>query len=278
MKTFTYRLVFLLFISSVLLCSCSPSQEVVATVDGSQITRAQVRARLALYEEAPSESKPVTEQQTKFTDARATLTQLINERLLLLEAQKQGILIDIKRVSPAESRKAVQQVLEKLGREVTFPSYKDAHSYYKQHAKEFSTQARFQLDHLLTAKENQAWELKEQIENGSLSMAEAARRQGNKNPDSDHLITVSGMPAGIAAILPGLKLNQVSPPIATPYGYHLIRIKRKLPAGRIPFPEVENKIKDLLFAERLRKNYQNWLKQSWEQHTIKIYHQHLTGL
>lgn len=278
MKTLTYKSIFLLFFGSVLLCSCTPSQEIVATVDGSQITRSQVRARLDLYDEKdPSADKPVQGEPIKFNDARATLTQLINERLLLMEAEKQGILT-VKHADPTQKREAVRQVLEKLGRKVSFPSYRDAHNYYKQHAKEFLTQARFQLEHLIVAKESRAWELKEQIEKGSLTMTEAARRQGNKNPDGNHMITVSGMPAGIAAILPVLKLNQISPPIATPYGYHLIRIKKKLPAGKIPFPEVENKIKDRLFAERLRKNYQNWLKQNWEQHTIKIYHQNLTGL
>ncbi|MCK5680425.1 peptidyl-prolyl cis-trans isomerase [bacterium] len=267
-----------------MLCGCTPPQNIVATIDGEKITRNQVRARLDAYEGTGAAEDPVApEQQTQFANAKAALDQLINERLLLIEAQHRGILTDTDRVDPGKCTKALRVVLSELGKEVAFPSYKEAYDYYEQHQEEFSTESRYQLEHLLLDTEHLAWEMKEKLEKGQLTMAEAANNlQATANRpagrNSERLITVAEMPVGLATVLPNLKLGQTSAPVATPYGYHLVRIRKKSPAGSIPFPEVENRIKDTLFADRLQKNFQRWLKQSQEQHSIKIYHQHLTAL
>lgn len=286
MTNLLHSITLLILISTIMLCGilcgCAPPQKVAATIDKEQITLDQVRARLEAYDENSTPANKVApEQQTQFTNAKAVLTQLINECLLLIEARRQGIITEIDKTGPEKRREALRQVLSGLGEKVNFPSYKEAYDYYEQHPDEFSTEPRYQLEHLILDTEDLAWKLKERLEERELSMAEAARRPetGARSAYSgnERLITVAEMPAGVAVILPKLKLKQISQPVATPYGYHLIRIKRKLPAGSIPFPEVENQIKDKLFAQRLQQNYQRWLKQSREHHTIKIYHQHLNG-
>ncbi len=272
----------LVLLAGTLLAGCSPSKEVVATIDGEAITRTEVRTRLKAYrEENATETIPPTVQQNQFSSAKATLSQLINERLLLFEARRQGLLDDNKS-NPISRQAAMQKVLSRLGKEVPFPDLKEAQEYYKQHAKEFVVSPRYQLEHLLLNLENSAWELKERLDKGEITMAEAGRKQiaGARIADSgnNRLITAEELPPSLAKILPGLKPKVISPVIATPYGYHLIRVERRLPAGKIPFPEVENKIKDTLFAQHLQNNYQRWLKQSMEQHTIEIFHQHLADL
>ncbi|MCD6533067.1 MAG: peptidyl-prolyl cis-trans isomerase [Deltaproteobacteria bacterium] len=267
---------------AVLLISCSPSKEVVATIDGKAITRAEVSARLKEYrEEGSREVPPPTVQQDQFSSAKAVLNQLINEHLLLLEAQRQGLLVDNKN-TPIDRQKAMEKVLSRLGKEVPFPNFKEARAYYNQYIDNFVVAPRYQLEHLLLNSENSAWELKERLDKKELSMAEAGRKQinGARIADSgkNRLVTAAELPPSLAKILPSLKHKIISPVIATPYGYHLIRIEKRLPAGNIPFAEVENRIKDTLFAQRLQNNYQHWLKQSKEQHTIEIFHQNLTDL
>ena len=276
----------LTLLGGVLLCGCSPPKEVVATIDGDAITRTEVRTRLLKYrEENPGETitppPTPTIQQDQFSSAKAVLNQLINEHLLILEAQRQGLLDDGNNL-PAKRLDAMEKVLSRLGKEVPFPNFKEAKAYYKQHIDKFVVAPRYQLEHLLLNSENSAWELKEQLDKGEMSMAEAGRKQiaGARIADSgkNRLVTAEELPPSLARILPGLKLKVISPVIATPYGYHLVRIVKRLPAGEIPFSEVENQIKDTLFAQRLHKNYQHWLKQSKEQHTIEIFHQNLADL
>ncbi len=280
---FFYSIIFLTLISSLLFCGCTSPQDVVAIIDDEPITRNQLKTRLNTYDEKTVFVAATDfETQTQLANTEATLTQLINERLLLIEARKLKLLTDTDKDDPAKCKQAIRKVLIRLGEKVSFPSYQEAFTYYNQHRNEFSSKSRYLLEHLLLDSENLAWELKEKLEKKELSLAEAARRQavGIKSAEIDNqrLITVDEMPAGVAAMLPDLKINQISPPIATPYGYHLIIIREIVPAGNIPFPEVENKIKDSLFAERLKLNYQHWLELSRRQHTIKIYRKHLAGL
>ncbi len=269
-------------LGTIFLGGCTPSQDVVATIDGEEISINQLRSRINTYDDRSNHDKPAaTEQQTKLATAEAALKQLINERLLLIEARRLGIVSDDDKLSPAKREAARRRVLSGFGKNVAFPSYQEAFNYYEQHQDEFLTKPRYQIEHLVLSSEDQAWKLKERIEKGELTMAEATRQITGTNPTDnihEHLITGTEMPVEVAAILPGLKINQISQPVATPYGYHLLRINKKLPAGIISFPEVENIIKDKLFATRLQKNYRHWLQQSREQHTIKIYHQHLAAI
>ncbi len=254
----------------------------VATIDKETITRTEVSARLKGYRETDAtETAPSTVQQNQFYSAKAVLDQLINERLLLLEARRQGLIIDTKSNSD-NHQAAMRKVLSRLGKEVPFPNLEEAKKHYEQHTEEFVITPRYQLEHLLLNSENSAWELKELLDKKKLTMAEAGRKQvaGARIAHSgkNRLVTAEELPPGLAKILPRLKLKEISPVIATPYGYHLIRVEKRLPAGNIPFPEVENRIKDMLFAQHLKNNYQRWLKQSKEQHTIEIFHQHLADL
>ncbi len=276
-----HGIIALCLIGMTVLYGCTPAQEVVAAIDGEKITISQLRSRINTYDDRSDPENPAPpEQQTKLATAEATLSQLINERLLLLEARRQKILTDDDKLSPAKREEALRRVLNRLGKNVAFPSYQEAYNFYEQHQNEFLTKPRYQIEHLVLSSEDQAWKLKERLEKGELTMADAARQiTGIQPTDNIHkrLITGAEMPVEVDAVLPGLKISQISQPVATPYGYHLIRINKKLPAGIVPFPEVENSIKDTIFAARLQKNYHRWLKQSREQHTIKIYHQHLTA-
>ena len=269
-------------IGCALIAACSAPEDVVATIDGEAITKTDVSTRLKGYrEESANETIPPAEQQNQFASAKAVLNQIINERLLLLEARRQGLISDSDNDYDS-CQSAMRKTLSGLGKEVPFPSLQDAKKFYEQHPEEFVVSTRYQLEHLLLSSEHAAWELKEELDKGLMSMTEAGRKQvlGARIADSgkNRLMTADELPPGLTVILPGLKLKVISPVIATPYGYHLIRVERTLPAGNIPFPEVENRIKDTLFAQLLQNNYQHWLKQSKEQHTIKIFHQHLSDL
>lgn len=262
--------------------ACLPPKDVVATIDGKAITKTEVRERLQAHRlKSGDETVPPNVLSDQFASAKAVLNQIINERLLLFEAQRQN-LVKKNQQNPERCQDAMRQVLSELGKEVPFPSLKEARVFYEKHPEKFTTNTRYQLEHLLLDSENAAWELKEEIDKGLTSLTEAGRKQlfGARIADSgkNRLISANELPPGITEILPSLKPGKLSSVIATPYGYHLIRIVKTLPAGKIPFPEVENRIKDTIFAQRLHENYQHWLKQSREQHKIQIFHQHLTEL
>jgi len=262
----------------------SGKQETVATIDGEVITRDEVRERLQACQDESSPSGrefPDLKADERFASARAVLEQLINERLLLLAARREGV-IGKHADTPEKIRKAASEYLDRLGREVPYPSLQEAREYYRKHPDEFKTGARYQLDHLLFSSEHSAWEVRNRISRKQLTMAEAGSRGvGGAHPANcgkQRLVTIPELPPGLAKVVPRLKPGTLSQVIATPYGYHLIRVVRKLPAGRIPFAEVENRIKDTIFSRRLQANYRKWLEHSRKQHNIQIFPRHLANL
>jgi len=278
-RHFPRLLLLLWFPTLAMLVGCTPGRETAATIDGEIITRSEVAERLKSYhaENLLPEEGVVSPQPDAFISARTALEQLINERLLLLEAKRLGLdkpLAGKRR----DKNQLIRLSLIRIGRDVVYPTLKEAENYYEQHQEEFTVKPRYLLEHLLLDSENAAWELKEQLEAGSLTMAEAGTRLNHGAPGDKRPVSAEELPPRLAKILPSLQPGEISPVIASTYGYHLIRIEKKLPAGKIPFAEAENQIKDKLYAARLQENYHSWLSQCREQHTIKIYHQHLTDL
>jgi len=266
---------------------CNSRKEAVARVDGRVISKNDLRRHLRQYlddppadrQAAPAEaSQPPPED---MAEARAALEQLINEELLLLEAEKRGWIKEKQEHDPGKRQAAIRRVLSNLGHTVPYPSLEEAREYYDQHPAEFKVATRYRIEHLLFAGEHEARQVRAEIKRGKLSLAAAGSRGlgGARVVDEKQRpISARELSPELAKTLPKLKIGQVSPVISTPYGYHLIEIIQRQPPGQIPFAEVENRIKDAIFADRLRKNYQHWLKQQKQSHKIEIFTEQLKNL
>ena len=266
-----------------ILGGCQPGADVAATIDGRQITIKELRSYLQSYRnnDFPNHAgTPLEELAAPLpsTDLEAALGQLINEYLLRLAARQRGWLSEDEK-DLQKCRRAEERVLEELGRQVPWPSLQEAKEYYQQHPKKFKTETRYELEHLLFSSEHSAWEVREKIVAGRLTLAEAGRQAiGGAHPADcgrKHFVTARELPPELGKALTRLQPGQLSQVIASPYGYHLLRIVQRRPAGRIPFAEVENRIKDTIFAKRLRENYRNWLKQQRQEHNIRTFPKHL---
>ena len=259
--------------------------EAVARIDGRVISKDDLRRYLGQYfDEPPAGRETAAGEETPPREdtaaARAALEQLINEELLLLEARKRG-LVKKEKEKPKKRQAAIRRVLSDLGHAVPYPGLPEAKQYYKQHPEEFKVATRYRIEHLLFPGEHEARQVRAEIKRGKLSLA-AAGSQGLGEArvvgEKQRPVTTRELSPELARILPKLKIGQVSPVIATPYGYHLIKVIQRRPAGQIPFAEVENRIKDAIFARRLRANYQNWLKQQKKIHKIEIFPKQLENL
>ncbi|WP_447971987.1 peptidylprolyl isomerase [Nitrospira sp. Kam-Ns4a] len=57
-----------------------------------------------------------------------------------------------------------------------------------------------------------------------------------------------------------LQPNQVSEPVETPEGLHIIRLEEKKPPQFRPFAEVKNEIKGLVFQQKTEDMYERWMR------------------
>ncbi len=260
---------FLLFLSIFFCSACeNQDQEVVATVGEQQITKKQVEERIKNYKvdyshAAPQETVTPAELKHFFLD------QIIDEILIEMEGRKKGLA-----AKGDNSEQIIRKTMVYLGSKISYPSRLEALEYYQKHKKSYTIPKRYEIIQILVADEHLAWELKDKIEKHQLSMEEAARKHsiGEEASQDGHLqaMELNDFLPEIAKIISRLKPAQISPVIHSPYGYHLLRLEHLIPAGLLPFPEVENKVKDELYALKLRNHFSQWLAEARVRYQVTI--------
>jgi len=246
------------------MCCClacgNQDREVIATIGKRQITRKQLEEKIKQYQTAFSHAAP-QENITPTELSRFFLDQMIDETLLEMEGRRRGLAN--KEDNPQE---IIRKTMIDLGRGISYPSTQEALAYYRKHKESYQVLWRYKITQILVADEHLAWELKEKIEKHQLTMAEAARKyslgeEASRGGQVGTMELHDFLPE-IAKVIPHLKPAQLSPVIHSPYGYHLVRLDQVLPAGTLPFSAVENKVKDELYARKLRKHFSQWLTEA----------------
>lgn len=68
-----------------------------------------------------------------------------------------------------------------------------------------------------------------------------------------------------------LKKKEISEPVQTTTGFHLLRVDEAVEAGHKPLDEVRNEIRDALYNEALESRFQEWLsKDLRERHHVEV--------
>jgi parvulin-like peptidyl-prolyl isomerase len=67
-----------------------------------------------------------------------------------------------------------------------------------------------------------------------------------------------------------LNVGEVSEPILTDFGYHIIRVEEKKAAKTLAFDDVKNDLKELLYQKSAQKYYESWIKEQRAKANIKV--------
>ncbi len=145
----------------------------------------------------------------------------------------------------------------------------EAQAYYNSNPKEFTEPEQVHARHLLlkvpeTADDKQAAAIKKQIEDirkeieGGADFAAKARELSQDEASSENggdlgFFSRGKLNPDIEAAAFSIKPGELSDPVLTKQGYHLIRVEEKKPEKLLPFAEVKQKIVDQLREERARK-------------------------
>jgi peptidyl-prolyl cis-trans isomerase C len=213
---------------------------VLAVVEGDRITESMFRKEA---ENLPPYIRPIVDTQA---GRRQFLDSLITRDLLMREALRRGLdRQDEVRARFEQARKSI--LLEALLRETaeSAPGLSDEmlRNYYEEHKASYEEGERVRVRHILFKDEGQATEMADRAKKGEpfeqlMKEAEAA---GGKTADLG-LIERGAFDKDFEDAAFGAPENSIVGPVKTIYGYHVLQVQEKRPAGLPPFEEVKGKI------------------------------------
>lgn len=263
-------------------CSASNNDEVVASVDGEKITKEE------LYEALVSVTGP------------EAVNALIDEKIVELEIKKEEITVSDEEIDKevesfkedAGGEEAFNNALEQSGLteedfkkdvvqylsirklmeplvEVTDEEVKD---YFEENKETFNEQEQVDARHILVEDEKLANELYEKLKDGA-DFAELAQEHSTDGS------AASGGNLGFfgrGQMVPefeekafSLKVGEISEPVKSEFGYHIIETLDKTEEKAATFEDHADEIKDKLFESKMQSEYVTWLEEKRESYDIK---------
>jgi peptidyl-prolyl cis-trans isomerase C len=261
-------LVFLLLLLPLFACGKKDDGKAIATLDGEKITLQEFNAEL---DKIPVNMKMLVASQSGKKDF---LNRLIERKILLREAKKEKIDKEKEfqdRLAEIREQLEMQSLLKKkVGTEVKLTDA-DLEKYYNEHREEFKRDREIQTRQIVVKTEQEAREIQARIAKGE-NFADLARRfsldPAAKNTGGDIGYHPKGtlIPEYEAAAFQLTKVGEVSPPVKTQLGYHIIKLEGMRTGSYVPFPEVKDFIRQKLTqtkqAEVLQKYVEDLKKKS----------------
>lgn len=219
----------------------------------------------------------------------------INIHLLYLQSEKEGLLSDSQIQRKLEELKKMLVAEEYLKRKIEKIKIeeKDLKNYYEKNKDKYKKTEGVKVKHILIY-------VPEKSDNATLQKALTKANQiygkilkgANfeemaKMYSDDTTSKVKGGDLGIirkGETIPEfeqeifkLKIGEVSKPIRSPYGYHIIKVEKKIPAEILPFEKVKNLVEEDYQKEQEKILMEKLIKELYQSYQPKVYLETITS-
>jgi peptidyl-prolyl cis-trans isomerase C len=254
-----------LSLAALVACQSKPAEDskkaqkegqTLAEVNGGVITTEDYKKEV---ETLPPYLKPMADTPE---GKKELLETMIIRELILQQAQKDGIdkgpavaakLEDLKK------RVVVEAYLKKKVEEQANITDADLQKFYEQNKEKFKTGEQVHASHILVKTEKESQDILAQIKKGG-NFEELAKKHSidgaaAKGGDLGWFGKGSMIPE-FEKVVFGLKEGELSGVVKTQFGYHIIKLTGKRPAGTRPFDEVKEQIKAAMLPEKQQGVFQ----------------------
>ena len=216
--------------------------KVLAVVDGREIKQSD------LYDLLRSIGQNAMQFQSE-EGQKQLVNELVMQELLYSDALKNGL------DKEADFTAALEQMTKSLLKQYAMgkllenvdATEEEVKTYYDAHQSQFKSEEAAKANHILVATLEEAEKIAEEIKAG-LSFAEAAKKystcpsaaEGGALGEFTRGRMVPEFEAATFAMAPG----EISAPVKTQFGYHLIELEALAPAGISPFEAVKAQVKE----------------------------------
>ncbi len=234
---------------------------VIAKVDKAPITQDDFVREIGRVPDWAQGQFAGTEGKQKFLD-ELIKRELIYQHALRMRLNKNKEYLD--KMREFEKMTLVSMVLKKEVEEKSFVDDSEAREFFDQNADKFTIGSQLKASHILVEKEETAKEINERIKNGE-SFAKLAKElsldkgSADKGGDLGYFSSGKMVPEFEQALL-RLKPGEVSEPVRTRFGFHIIKltdIKKGKPAD---FEQSKDSIKRQLLAEKKKKLFDSYIE------------------
>ena len=204
------------------------------------------------------------------------LTELVNKELFYLWGEEQGIADrdDFKTDLESIRRNLMSHyAMQDIMQDVSVDS-DDVAEYYGKHKDEFVESEQVRASHILVDSEDQAIEILSLLEANKKTFEEAAK-EFSKCPSKERggdlgFFSRGQMVKAFEDAAFTLKLGELSEPVKTEYGWHIIKIEDKKPQRQKELSEVSDQIREKLLNERQMKRYDETVETLKLKHHVEI--------
>lgn len=244
--------------------------KIVARVEGVEITERDVDALVAAM-------GPQGAQFRSEKGRNLLKDELVNQTLLYRDAIDRKLDQDPEFVAQLEAQKRQllqQYALHKLLEEATVTP-EEIDEYFEKHKDRVTPSYRFKASHVLVGSEEEAKEVREKIRNG-LDFAEAAKQYSScpssaRGGDLGSFESGRMVPEFEAACL-AMNVGEISEPVKTQFGYHLIHLAEKEKVSDADFDQAKEEMAHECRLIRQQDHYRERIAElSGKYHVEKYY-------
>ena len=205
------------------------------------------------------------------------LEELIKKEILYQEALKKGLDKDAEFLEKVKDFRKVSLIGLLLEREVepkTKVTDQDVKSYYEEHKEEFAPVSQVRASHILLKAEEEAKKVLERLRRGE-DFAQVAKKTsidtGSAKRGGDlGFISRGQTVCGFEAEAFRLKLGEISKPVKTQFGYHIIKVTDKKMGEAIEFERVKDLILQYLSAKKQQEVFDSYIEELKKSYRVEI--------
>ena len=231
--------------------------------------------------------------------------QFPSRQMLKTALDMQGLTMDL-----LKSKFEKQMVEEMVIRQEVVPNVKvgdqEVNAFYQKHLDKFQTPEKYEVHHIFAAAlqsdhrsqtiedpalrkkaerlytmldqdaEDKIRSLDHQLQDGA-DFAELAKEHSEDGKSGANggvwgTVELSELPESLANELKKLKQNRVSGPVRSPYGYHILKWTKIIPAGHVKLSDAKTDIMNALLREKTLSEHRKMVSKMREQADIQLFY------
>ncbi|PJI08077.1 MULTISPECIES: peptidylprolyl isomerase [Clostridium] len=243
--------------------------KVLAVVNGEEITENDLNATINSFPE---------ERRQYFLNEngrKQLLDEIISFELVYNDAKDSDIKDqkDVKaQLKNAEKQILTHAILDRVFKDVVVAD-SEVVKYYEVNKDKFKDPEKVSAKHILVSTAEEALKIKKEIEEGK-EFEEAARQYSScpskeRGGDLGEFARGQMVPEFEDAAF-SQEIGEVGDPVKTQFGYHLIKVERKIEPTEKEFPAIKDTIKNMLIQERQRMKYTWYVDQLKDKYKVEI--------